>query len=121
MRKKSKPEFTTFKKEFLAKLWNPKARREEEKKKDKEWRLKILLRGRCEVCETDKNLTPHHIMKRSKKSTRHLEENGSCLCTVCHSWAESYPKKAIEFFQKKRGMAWWNDLLEKSQKIKKGE
>ena len=43
----------------------------------------VLARGRCERCGTDRMLTAHHRLPRSRGGT-HDEENGVCLCWRCH-------------------------------------
>ena len=53
------------------------------------WRKVVLIKAhnRCYICHKwfdDSGLEAHHIIKRSRKITRWLPENGVALCHECH-------------------------------------
>lgn len=53
---------------------------------DKAWsRLVKIKVGACEYCGTSYNLEAHHIVTRSRMSTRWDPDNGICLCKNHHT------------------------------------
>ena len=48
------------------------------------WSKVIRKDGFCEICGTTKNLQAHHVVTRAKLPTRHMLENGVCLCAKHH-------------------------------------
>lgn len=53
------------------------------------WRKVVLINAhnRCYICKKwfpDEGLEAHHIIKRVRKITRWLPENGTALCHECH-------------------------------------
>lgn len=56
---------------------------------DNLWRDVVKLRAghQCERCGRREELHSHHIIKRTYHPTRHLLDNGICLCAICHGIA----------------------------------
>lgn len=56
-----------------------------ERPKLSEWAKKIREAGRCDVCNTENDLTAHHLWdKATHPSLAYEVENGVCLCKSCH-------------------------------------
>ncbi len=68
-------------------------RRTLEKQLDGLWQKHIQERagGKCEKCGSEWRLSGHHAIKRRYTWHRHAPLNGTCLCEVCHEWAERFP------------------------------
>ncbi len=86
-----------------------KARKKRNYKKlaDEQWSIAIREVGECEMCERKgirgkeqgwKNLEAHHIIKREHLDYRHDLNNGICLCSHCHQWAEMAPHQDERMF-----------------------
>jgi 5-methylcytosine-specific restriction endonuclease McrA len=61
------------------------------KEADLLWTHVILGRdGRCRRCSGGFGLAPHHIISRSRHSTRHDPQNGMALCRGCHFWVHNH-------------------------------
>jgi len=65
------------------------------KKYDKIWSQLILFKyPYCPRCGSNEAMSPHHIIKRRKYSTRWDLRNGIGLCRRCHCFAENW---SVEF------------------------
>lgn len=52
----------------------------------REWKKKILSKGKCEKCGATNNLEAHHIIKWSDYPKGRIDiNNGMCLCHKCHT------------------------------------
>jgi len=75
---------------------------------DKLWSelVKLLARGKCEVCATTQTLNSHHVVSRSNHLLRFDPANGCCLCVKHHVFgnesAHKDPQWFIEWFAVKR-------------------
>ncbi len=69
--------------------------KKEIKKYDKMWSELVLRKYlHCPHCGKNEAMSPHHIIKRRKYSTRWDLRNGIGLCRGCHFSAENWP---VEF------------------------
>lgn len=74
------------------------------KKCDLLWAKLVRARGRCERCAKTTNLQAAHIISRNYGKTRHLLENGTCLCGGCHLfWAHHEPDEFTDWIRETRG------------------
>ena len=69
----------------------------------RQWRISIIRRDKvCQVCGSMKNRHAHHINHGTYfKEQRFSEDNGVCLCGVCHiifhtSYKNSFREKCTE-------------------------
>jgi len=46
--------------------------------------------GKCAICGRTENLNAHHLINRHHTGTRHMLENGFCLCGYCHTMCPNY-------------------------------
>lgn len=55
---------------------------------DEFWSFAIKERDdfTCQLCGKTERLNSHHIISRSRRSTRWLIKNGVCLCQGCHKF-----------------------------------
>ena len=55
-------------------------------KRVREWKKKVLEKGRCERCGTTENLEAHHYIRWADFPQGRIDvENGECLCHRCHT------------------------------------
>lgn len=55
-------------------------------KRVKEWKAKVLEKGKCEMCGSTKNLEAHHYIKWADYPMGRIDvNNGMCLCHDCHT------------------------------------
>lgn len=59
-----------------------------------------------------------HIMSRRFRRTRHLPENGLCLCTKCHRWFHEHLTEWQEWIVQEIGQDKWDLLYNLSHKTK---
>ena len=58
---------------------------EADREKLTKWARRVKQVGRCDVCGSSKDLTAHHLWdKKSHFTMMYQDENGVCLCDVCH-------------------------------------
>ncbi len=92
---------------------------------DNLWRFAIYKQGKneCEYCGKKESLNAHHIFSRSNFSVRWDIDNGVCLCVSHHIFGimsfHKSPIEMLEWIKQKRGIEWYNRLLEKSHVIMK--
>lgn len=87
------------------------------KKCDDLWGKLIRARGKCERCGKTTNLQAAHIISRSHHKTRHVLENGVCLCAGCHIfWSHKEPDEFVDWVRKTRG----EDIHDKLRLIANG-
>ena len=65
-------------------------------KRVREWKKKVLEKGKCEICGSTENLEAHHYIKWSEFPQGRIDiNNGMCLCHKCHTEEhkhdQSYP------------------------------
>lgn len=101
-----------------------KTKRAEKKKLDNEWATQVKENAeyKCEYCKKETNLHSHHIFSRSKKSTRHLPENGICLCAGCHVFNSTFsahktPTEFTIWIIEHRGQEWYETLKQKAYQL----
>ena len=82
--------------------------RELEKQCDRLWSKAIekLYEGRCSVCGDTEGCSPHHLVKRRHKRTRHAILNGIWLCQQHHQWAEEKQKSFDQWLRHKQFKNW---------------
>jgi 5-methylcytosine-specific restriction endonuclease McrA len=57
-----------------------------EKQKLQAWSKRVRTVGKCDICNTTKHLTAHHLWdKHTHPSLAYQDENGVCLCNKCHN------------------------------------
>jgi len=79
MRKRKVSKLQKRKEDVKGKYWLNKA--------DRAWALEVKARaGACEICGATEHLNSHHIIPREVKATRHIPENGICLCVKHHKY-----------------------------------
>jgi hypothetical protein len=94
---------------------------------DNLWRYAIYKQGNnvCEYCKKEGQLNAHHIFSRSNFSVRWDLDNGISLCPEHHIYGnESFhksPAEMLEWIKEKRGLEWYNRLLQKARLIMKPE
>lgn len=82
----------------------PASRKQLKKKCDDLWGKIIRARGKCERCGKTTGLQAAHIISRNYGKTRHLLENGVCLCNGCHIfWAHKEPDEFVDWIRETRG------------------
>lgn len=91
---------------------------------DSIWRKKALKAadGKCEICDTTKNLNVHHALSRGNYSTRWYLPNSVVLCVKHHMWdrdlsAHGNPIEFAKWILEKRGIQWWEDLKRQKNEI----
>jgi len=90
------------------------------KKCDKLWSEKIRGRGSCERCGKNTGLQAAHIISRRYARTRHMTENGMCLCLRCHLyWAHKEPDQFTDWVRSTRGRTIFEWLRERAQSTDK--
>jgi hypothetical protein len=93
--------------------------------KDKLWADLVKERDEwtCQRCQVfypvgrTQGLHAHHIFGRSRRTTRHMVENGISLCFGDHMWAHQNPLEFHEWMQDRLG-AGYEDLRQLSLKLK---
>jgi hypothetical protein len=88
---------------------------------DSVWAGLVRGRGKCERCGKRDGLQAAHIVSRRYVATRHLLENGLCLCVGCHFWAHHNPTKFTWWLEEYLGKEHLGMLHEKSQKLSFGK
>ena len=74
---------------------NPK----EKRKADKIWSKEVRKDGKCEICDSTKNLNAHHLLdKRYYAEYRFEKMNGICLCVRCHKFGKHSAHKNPVWF-----------------------
>ena len=72
-------------------------KRQKEIKLYKKWQLDVIRadRGRCVKCGAAAHeFPPHHIKRKSVYPELKFDIcNGVCVCTKCHRWFHSHPKR----------------------------
>jgi len=104
--------------------WKPKKGKKTTRKKlkeelDKLFSIIIRSKGKCERCGKASPLNTAHIFSRRNLATRWDKDNVFCFCVGCHFWAHQNPILFAEFAKKKLGVKKYEELKEKSIKIKK--
>ena len=100
------------------------------KKLDTLWSLLVRKDCVCELCGYEgkykgkmKKFDAHHIKKRGNLSTRWDLNNGVCLCKGCHRFKVHMDTFTvailIDKLKKKLGKKWYEDLVNKTNKIVK--
>lgn len=91
--------------------------KKEIKRYDKIWSEVVLRRYlHCPRCGKSEVISPHHIIKRRKYSTRWDLRNGIGLCRGCHYFAENWPVDFISWLLTKKshwGKKWLEALVRK--------
>jgi len=95
-------------------------------KLDDAWAELVKLRAgmKCEYCKKTTGLNSHHIYSRSKRSTRWLAINGSCLCVAHHVFSSGFsahktPTEFTMWIINDRGQEWFDELTLKANTIEK--
>ena len=68
------------------------------------WKTLIKLRAGyvCEHCGSTHVMQGHHIISSTEWNLRFDEENGICLCRVCHIfWLKQYPIDYVKWLNEK--------------------
>jgi len=104
--------------------WKKKKKRKNKRRKikdelDKLFSIIIRNKGKCERCGEISPLNTAHIFSRRNLATRWDKNNALCLCVGCHFWAHQNPILFTEFIKEKIGDKKYEELKEKSIKIKK--
>jgi len=93
-------------------------------KLDKLWSLKVREKCQCEWCDRIgdiKTFDAHHLRGRGSYSTRWDLDNGVCLCSGCHRFRVHMDtliaSQLVEKLKKKRGKAWYPNLVKKSNRV----
>lgn len=90
------------------------------KEADELWSKIIRSYGKCEKCGSTSWLQAAHIYSRRFNATRHLPENGLCLCAACHRWGHDKPLDFARWVEEYIGGDIVNELSLKAHKITKG-
>ncbi len=82
----------------------------------------VFIRNRdkniCVVCGSTKNVQCGHLIKRGKMSTRYDELNCHALCAVCNYLDQYEPWHYTNWFIKKYGAPLYQELYNKSKRLK---
>lgn len=73
----------------------------------------------CVTCGTTRNPTCSHLITSVKASTRFDPLNCVCQCKSCNYEHEYRPEKYTAWWLNKYGLAAYNDLVAKSNQVKK--
>lgn len=90
-----------------------------ERKLERDWWTAVDQRANyvCEKCGTNTNLEHHHVFGKRYKSIRFDVDNGVLLCIRHHvPWAHTQVVAFQEWIIERRGIAWWNRLVEKKNR-----
>lgn len=62
----------------------------------KNWSKRVREVGQCDICESEKYLTAHHLWdKHTHPTLAYQDENGVCLCRTCHEgFHKEYTQKS---------------------------
>jgi len=57
-----------------------------DKIKLKAWSVRVRSANKCDICGSNEKLTAHHLWdKKNHPSLMYQDENGVCLCMICHN------------------------------------
>ncbi len=79
----------------------------------------VRKRGKCEHCNSKKNLQCCHVFSRTYNNTRWGLDNLLCLCASCHFWAHKNPILFGEYVRQYLGSIKYDLLKEKHNLITK--
>jgi len=85
------------------------------KQADKLW-FEILIKPKCEVCDSQAKQVHHFFPKSSYGHLRYNMNNGINLCMHCHLKIHlKGDPQIIIAIKKKRGKVWYNNLLKEAR------
>jgi len=84
---------------------------------DKVMSLKVRERDNhtCRKCGRTGRVFHHHIMSKTRLTTRWIMENGVALCFWCHRWAHSAPEEFRNWILTWMSEKQYDELYLKSQ------
>lgn len=57
----------------------------------RDWKNKVISKGKCEKCDSEDRLEAHHIIKWADYPQGRIDvNNGMCLCHDCHTEEHRY-------------------------------
>lgn len=93
---------------------------------DRAWSQRVRARDRyiCRRCgvhylPNSTALHAHHIFTRSRKATRHDDDNGLSLCYGCHMWAHKNPLEFHAWAEEELGTNLYDEVQNRSRRLAK--
>jgi hypothetical protein len=85
--------------------------------------VKILDNNKCVHCGSSEHLNSHHIIGRRNFAVRWEVINGVTLCPKCHVYSSKFsahqtPTIFTDWIKEKKGLDWYDELIELSNTIK---